>query len=159
MKNNWWGIRVHVFVHYTGGLNLVPFLNALGVTREYPRDLEICCCGTESPGGTRKSPPGSLYLAELVVIHREYVKLDAKCGASPQHPLPLSDFWENRALHCYSFLDIFVFIFWNNYVMSTKELLKRGIVQIQLWGVYFGVFVFKSAGCCSSPTSVAFPFL
>lgn len=112
VKKNWWGIKAHVFVHYAGGLTLVPFLHVLGVIREYPKDLEICSCGSESPGGIRKSPPGSLYLAELVIIHRECVKWGAKCGASQQCPLPLSDFWENRPLHCLFFLDIFVFIFW-----------------------------------------------
>lgn len=81
-----------------------------------------------SPGGTRRSPPGSQHWTELVVP-REEVRLGAKCGASQQCSLPLSSFWENTSSLLLLFLDTFVFIFLN--CISTKELFIEGIFQIQ----------------------------
>lgn len=117
VKKNWWGIKAHVFVHYAGGLTLVPFLHVLGVIREYPKDLEICSCGSESPGGIRKSPPSSLYLAELVIIHRECFQMGRQVWSKSAMPSPPLRFLGKQTSSLPLFPGYFCFHFLNCIIM------------------------------------------
>ena len=112
-------------------------------------------CGTESPGGVKTRSSWRASLAELVTL-RDRVN-GTEFGVSQQCSPPSLRLLGNSSslalfprCFCSHFFNLY------NYVTSATELLEE-VVQIHQRNVYFGVFVFKSLSCSSSPTALAFP--